>query len=346
MTARLPSMRRGASVKDVAAAAGVSLGTVSNVLNRPDRVRPATREKVERAMVELGFVRNEVGPPAPGRHQPHAGLRDARRAATRSSPTSRRASRTRPRASGLSLFICNSAGSRRARAGPPRAPAAAAGAGDPDHPGRPGGRDPGRHRAARHSRRDRRPHPREPGSSARSPSTTCSAAGSRSSTSSTAVTPGSRSSAARRGWVRSRTAGPARRPPGTMQASRPTSSSLLGTDELTVAAGREAGERLLGLPARRRPTAAFCANDLIALGLLQQCIRAGAPGARGPRDRRVRRHRVRRRGRRTADLGATAAPGARQHGSARWSPTSRSRGTCTEQVVFVPELVARASTLG
>src|SRR3954447_10562872 len=48
-----------ASVKDVALAAGVSLGTVSNVLNRPDKVRAATRERVEQAMRELGFVRNE-----------------------------------------------------------------------------------------------------------------------------------------------------------------------------------------------------------------------------------------------------------------------------------------------
>jgi len=47
------------SVKDVALAAGVSLGTVSNVLNRPDKVRDATRDRVERAMRELGFVRNE-----------------------------------------------------------------------------------------------------------------------------------------------------------------------------------------------------------------------------------------------------------------------------------------------
>ena len=30
-----------------------------------------------------------------------------------------------------------------------------------------------------------------------------------------------------------------------------------------------------GLPAKRRPTAAFCANDLIALGLLQQSIGGG-----------------------------------------------------------------------
>ena len=32
---------------------------------------------------------------------------------------------------------------------------------------------------------------------------------------------------------------------------------------------------LTRLPARRRPTAAFCANDLLALGLLQQSIGAG-----------------------------------------------------------------------
>src|SRR3954451_19607177 len=50
---------RSASVKDVAARAGVSLGTVSNVLNRPDRVSAATRGRVEQAMAELGFVRNE-----------------------------------------------------------------------------------------------------------------------------------------------------------------------------------------------------------------------------------------------------------------------------------------------
>jgi LacI family transcriptional regulator len=47
-------------VVDVAAHAGVSLGTVSNVLNRPDRVAPATRARVLRAIEELGFVRNEA----------------------------------------------------------------------------------------------------------------------------------------------------------------------------------------------------------------------------------------------------------------------------------------------
>src|SRR5512144_818721 len=55
----MTAARRSASVKDVAATAGVSLGTVSNVLNRPERVKAATRERVEQAMAELGFVRNE-----------------------------------------------------------------------------------------------------------------------------------------------------------------------------------------------------------------------------------------------------------------------------------------------
>lgn len=53
-------MSESASVVDVAARAGVSLGTVSNVLNRPDRVAPATRDRVLQAIEELGFVRNEA----------------------------------------------------------------------------------------------------------------------------------------------------------------------------------------------------------------------------------------------------------------------------------------------
>ena len=49
-----------ASIKDVARAAKVSIGTVSNVLNRPDLVRPGTRERVLQAIEVLGFVRNEA----------------------------------------------------------------------------------------------------------------------------------------------------------------------------------------------------------------------------------------------------------------------------------------------
>lgn len=43
-------------IRDVAAAAAVSVGTVSNVLNRPDQVAAPTRLRVTTVMDELGFV--------------------------------------------------------------------------------------------------------------------------------------------------------------------------------------------------------------------------------------------------------------------------------------------------
>lgn len=48
-----------ASIREVAQRAGVSVGTVSNVLNRPDMVTAGTRQRVVDAINELGFVRNE-----------------------------------------------------------------------------------------------------------------------------------------------------------------------------------------------------------------------------------------------------------------------------------------------
>lgn len=59
------------TVEDVAALAGVSRQTVSNVLNTPDIVRPATRERVQTAITQLGY-------------HPHA---SARRLRTRQSST-------------------------------------------------------------------------------------------------------------------------------------------------------------------------------------------------------------------------------------------------------------------
>ena len=47
------------SIRDVAAYAGVSVGTVSNVLNRPDVVAEPTRSRVQAAIKQLGFIRNE-----------------------------------------------------------------------------------------------------------------------------------------------------------------------------------------------------------------------------------------------------------------------------------------------
>ncbi len=50
--------RTGAKLVDVARKAGVSAGTVSNVLNRPEAVSEDRRLRVEAAIAELGYVRN------------------------------------------------------------------------------------------------------------------------------------------------------------------------------------------------------------------------------------------------------------------------------------------------
>ncbi len=49
-----------ASIKDVAVHAGVSVGTVSNVLNHPSRVSSTTVRRVQTSISELGFVRNDA----------------------------------------------------------------------------------------------------------------------------------------------------------------------------------------------------------------------------------------------------------------------------------------------
>ncbi|RNL82482.1 LacI family transcriptional regulator [Halostreptopolyspora alba] len=48
-------------INEVAAHAGVSAATVSNVLNRPERVAEGTRRRVEGAIAELDYVRNSSG---------------------------------------------------------------------------------------------------------------------------------------------------------------------------------------------------------------------------------------------------------------------------------------------
>ena len=48
------------SIKDVARIAGVSIATVSRCLNDPDRVRPATRARVQEAIRETGYSPNTL----------------------------------------------------------------------------------------------------------------------------------------------------------------------------------------------------------------------------------------------------------------------------------------------
>jgi integrase len=68
-TGRTASGQRqgGVTLKAVAEACGVSTGTVSNVLNRPDTVAERTRQKVEAAIAELGYER----PAGPAREAAH-----------------------------------------------------------------------------------------------------------------------------------------------------------------------------------------------------------------------------------------------------------------------------------
>lgn len=54
-------------IKDVARHAGVSVTTVSNVLNSTNRISPATRRRVQASIQELGYVRNAAA------HQLRAG---------------------------------------------------------------------------------------------------------------------------------------------------------------------------------------------------------------------------------------------------------------------------------
>lgn len=56
MTARRPRV----GIKDVARVAGVSVGTVSHVLNRPERVSERRRDAVMAAIEELGYVPNHA----------------------------------------------------------------------------------------------------------------------------------------------------------------------------------------------------------------------------------------------------------------------------------------------
>ena len=50
---------------------------------------------------------------------------------------------------------------------------------------------------------------------------------------------------------------------------------VIETEAPTISEGREAGARIAGLPGRQRPTAVLCANDLLALGLLHEVLQLG-----------------------------------------------------------------------
>ena len=262
----------GPSMKDVAARAGVSLGTVSNVLNRPDRVSAATRLRVEAAIGALGFVRNESARQLrSGRSRTIAFVvldaanpffTDVAAGVQRSAD-----------AAGLATYLCDCGddAARQARyldllaeqrvqgvlvtpvdASDPRleqlpvwgTPVVVVdrGAG-PTHCSVTVDDVAGGALAAGHLLE--LGHER------------------------IAVVGGPTSF----GQVSDRIAG-ARS--ALEHAGRdPADLVVVETTGLTVAEGRRAGERLAGLPSGRRPTGVFCANDLLALGLLQRSVHWG-----------------------------------------------------------------------
>jgi LacI family transcriptional regulator len=263
-----------ASVKDVAARAGVSLGTVSNVLNRPHLVADSTRQRVLDAISELRFVRNE-----------HA--RQLRAGSSRSlgfvvldasNPFFTDVARgveDAAQAAGLSVYLCNS------------------------------NDDPLREASYLDLLLEQRVQgvlitpiggwsDRLVGLVGRGmPVILVDRGAPGSELCSVAVDDvvGGELAAAhlveaghrRIGFV----GGPFSLPQvsdrhaGALTAIGGGTLTVIETDHLTVAEGRRAAERLLGIPARKRPTAVFCGNDLLALGLLQQLT---VQGVNVPRD--------------------------------------------------------------
>ena len=334
---------RAASVKDVAAAAGVSLGTVSNVLNRPDRVSTATRERVLAAMSDLGFVPNESA-------------RQLRRGQSSllvyvmldvTNPFFTDVAQgieATARSRSLSLFLCSSDNDAAREAEQlqqlqqQRVQGILVTPADPSSPilDEIAGRG----------------TPLVIVDRTRPDTSFCSVAVDDEMGGRLAV-----EHLVDRGHERiAFVGGPIgigqvrERHEGALAAWREAGRSddrllRLDCDGLNFAAGREAGERLFGLPAARRPTAAFCANVLIALGLLQQAM---LTGHRVPDDLAIV-------GYDDIDYAAAAAvpltsvrQPRRELGrvAAELLLEEREPGHEHRRVSFTPELVARASTTG
>ncbi|MET0661937.1 MAG: LacI family DNA-binding transcriptional regulator [Ilumatobacteraceae bacterium] len=335
-----------ARIKDVAAMAGVSIGTVSNVLNRPERVRAATRSRVEGAIAELGFVPNGSA----------RQLRDGRSrivayvvldAANPFFMDVAQGVDETIRDKGLSLFLCNSnQDSEREDAyladlAELRARGVLITAVDPSNPRL----ELLRRRGTSIVLVDRVLENRDSGE-------WCAVGVDDVAGGDLAVEHLIERGHVRIGFiggpitipqVRDRHVGAGR----AMKRAGLAANALtvIPTIDLTVAAGLKAGEKLLGMSTRRRPTAVFCANDLIAVGLLQQLTQQGvavpddiaiigyddieyAAAAAVPLSSVAQpRH----------ELGQAAARLLIEEAEQGPAHTHR-------QVVFTPELVARAST--
>ncbi|WP_309054402.1 LacI family DNA-binding transcriptional regulator [Streptomyces sp.] len=262
---------RTVGIKDVAREAGVSVGTVSNVINQPDRVSPATRRHVQDVIARLGYVRSESA------RQLRAGRSRimALLVLDMGNPffvdIARGAERT-ARAAGLGVMVCNSDQDPAGEADYLALFAEQRVRGVLVTPADPTGAN------LRAFRRHGIPYvlvDRVAGDG-----TGCSVSVDDVTGGSLAVrhlaAAGHRSFAYVSGpahlqQVRDRREGALL---ALAEAGLPaTVLQELPAERLDVACGRDAGARLLGLP--ERPTAVFCANDLLALGVLQSLYAAG-----------------------------------------------------------------------
>ncbi|MCZ2821531.1 LacI family DNA-binding transcriptional regulator [Modestobacter sp. VKM Ac-2977] len=260
-----------ASIRDVAVHAGVSVGTVSNVLNRPDTVSPGTRERVLSAITALGFVRNESARHLRAGRSRTIGLVVLDIANPFFTDVARGVEEV-ANAQGLSVILCNSDGrpakeaahlevltEQRVR-GVVLTPTAEL---SPQI-------ETLRQRGVPVVLLDRRaPGPDQ-----------CAVAvddvlGGR-----LAAGHLLESGHRRIAFI----GGPEGLPQlqeryqGVVAAVREGTGSddalaVITPGTLTVAGGREAASRIIGLPAGQRPTAAVCANDLLAMGVLQEMVR-------------------------------------------------------------------------
>jgi LacI family transcriptional regulator len=265
-------VRESVSVVDVAARAGVSVGTVSNVLNRPERVAPATRERVLAAIDELGFVRNEAARQLRAGRSRTIGLvvLDVRNPFF----TDLAAGAEGVAASlGLSVMLCNSNDntSREDHYLSTLKELRAFGILITPVGSKTTAIDEIRQRGIPVVLVDRAARGNE-----------CSVSVNDRVGSELAVSHLIEQGHRRIGFV----GGPlslsqvSQRLAGAYAAIEAAglardALTMIETPRLDVAQGRASGEKLAAITARKRPTAAFCANDLLALGLLQDTVRRG-----------------------------------------------------------------------
>ncbi|UUS29836.1 MULTISPECIES: LacI family DNA-binding transcriptional regulator [Streptomyces] len=266
-----------AGIKDVAREAGVSVGTVSNVINRPDRVSDEVRARVHAAIRSLGYVRSESARQLRAGRSRMLGLLVMDTANPFFAALARGAEDVARRAD-LGVMVCNSAEDVSAEESyvslfaEQRVRGALLATTDPrGTPWRLLGRQ-----GIPFVLVDRVVDEAEACSVAVDDVAGGLLAGRH------LLDAGHRRVAYVRGpdrlqQVRDRRTGLVR----ALEEAGGAADDLveLDVDRLDVGAGRDAGARLLGLAPR--PTAVFCANDLLALGLLQT---VHAAGVRVPED--------------------------------------------------------------